>query len=100
MTELREFHIEKAAIEWLQQMGYCYTHGAEIERDAHTVVLEEELQNFISKKYRQLPPEVIKEAAKEFSNNVGADLDHRNRDFHLKLTKGIDISWKVKDQEF
>ena len=99
MTELREFHIEQAAIEWLQQMGYEYTHGASINRDVRTVVLEDVLQQFIAKKYPQLPALMVKEAAKEFTNNQGADLTYRNRNFHLKLTKGIDISWKENDKE-
>ena len=94
MSELKEFHIEQAAIEWLQQMGYVYRHGASIIRDARSVVLEDELMQFIAKTYPSLPADMVKEAAKEFTNNAGADLDYRNRDFHLKLTKGIDISWK------
>ena len=99
MTELKEFHIEQAAIEWLKQMGYAYVPGGEITRDVRSVVLEDELQSFIRKTYPQLPAEMVIEASKEFTNNTGADLDYRNRDFHLKLTKGIDISWKTKDKE-
>ncbi len=94
MSELKEFHIEQAAIEWLQQMGYVYQHGASITRDARSVVLEDELMQFIARTYPSLPADMVKEAAKEFTNNTGADLEYRNRDFHLKLTKGIDISWK------
>lgn len=97
MSGLREYHIEMAAIEWLQQLGYAYQPGGEIVRNIRTVVLEDELQDFISNKYKDIPSDMVKEAAKEFTNNVGADLDYRNRDFHLKLTKGIDISWKDKN---
>lgn len=96
MTDLREFHVEQAAIEWLQKMGYQYTHGASISRDVRGVVLEDVLRDFIAKQYPQLPSEMVTEATKEFINNAGADLEYRNRDFHLKLTKGIDISWKDK----
>jgi type I restriction enzyme, R subunit len=99
MTELKELHIEKAAIEWLLQMGYMYNHGTEYNRDVRTVVLENELQNFISKKYPQLPEDIVKEAAKEFTNNSGSDLEYRNREFHLKLTKGIDISWETQSEK-
>jgi type I restriction enzyme R subunit len=99
MRDLKEFHIEQAAIEWLQKIGYTYQHGGEINRDVRSVVLEDVLQEFIAKKYPQLPADMVKEGAKEFTNNVGADLDYRNRNFHLKLTKGIDISWKEKDKD-
>ena len=50
----------------------------------------------IAKIYPTLPSDMLKEADKEFTNNVGADIDYRNRDFYLKLTKGIDISWKKR----
>jgi len=99
MTELKEFHIEQAAIEWLKQIGYAYLPGGEINRDVRSVLLEDELQKFIAKKYPQLPAEIVVEASKEFTNNAGADLVYRNRAFHLKLTKGIDVSWKVNGQE-
>lgn len=95
MTILKEFDIEQAAIEWLQQHGYTHQHGGSIERDARTVVQEDVLLQFISKKYPQLPLEVAKEAVKEFTNNAGTDLDYRNRSFHLKLTKGIDITYNA-----
>lgn len=100
MTELKEFHIEQAAIQWLQQMGYEYQHGSEFTRDVRSVVLEDVLQQFIARKYTSLPPDMLIEATKQFTNNQGADLDYRNRSFHLKLTKGIDISWKQQDKEF
>lgn len=100
MTDLKEFHIEQAAIEWLEKLGYAYKRGSDLNREVRQVVLENELQNFIANKYPQLPAEMVKEAAKEFTNNVGADLDYRNRDFHLKLTKGIDISYKMDGKEY
>lgn len=99
MTDLKEYHIEKAAIEWLEQLGYEYKPGSDIERDVRSVVIESELYAFIEKKYTKLPKEEIKEVVKEIINNAGADLDYRNRDFHLKLTKGIDISYKIKGGE-
>lgn len=95
MSELKEMHIEQAAIEWLQQMGYEYKHGSSFSRDVRSVVLEDELQHFIAKQYPQLPADMVKEASKEFTNNLGADLDYRNRNFHLKLTKGIDVSYNT-----
>lgn len=94
---MKEYHVERAAIEWLQQMGYSYKHGAEFPRDVRTVVLEDVLNNFINEKYKTLPPDIAKDVVKQFSNNSGADLDYRNRNFHLKLTKGIDVSWKDKN---
>lgn len=91
---LKEVNIENAAIEWLQSLNYAYQHGSEIERDFNTVVLEEHLSHFIAQKYPHLPLPVQQQALKEFTSNQGANLEYRNRSFHLKLAKGIDISWK------
>lgn len=99
MTGLKELHIEQAAIEWLQAMGYDYLPASSLNRNVKSVVLIDELESFLSKKHPQLPEAVVKETAKEFTNNAGNDLDYRNRNFHLKLTKGIDISYKVEGKE-
>src|SRR5450759_562738 len=91
---LVESDIELAAIEWLQESGWRYIHGTEIHRPPKKVVLEPLLKDFLQKKYPHLPEKIINEALQVFLYNTGGDLDNRNRDFHLKLSKGIDIYWK------
>lgn len=91
---LKENDIEVAAIDWLKQLGYSYKHGNELDRDLKKVVLEEHLASFIAKQYPDMPNMAQKQAVGEFSSNVGADVFYRNRDFHLKLAKGIDVAWK------
>ncbi len=90
---LIENDVELAAIEWLQGLGYSYTEGASIHRNTRKVVLEDRLRSFIERQYPHLPPAVVAELIQEFTYNKGADLDIRNRDFHLKLSKGIDWPW-------
>jgi type I restriction enzyme, R subunit len=94
MTELKELHIEQAAIEWLQELGYEYKPASEIVRSLNCVVLEDELRSFIETRYPQLPNDVLNDAVKQFTNNAGTELVYRNREFHLKLTKGFDVNWK------
>ena len=91
---LVESNIEQAAIEWLQEVGWHYIHGTEIHRPLKKVVLESILKDFLHKKYRHLPEKTITEALQTFLFNTGGDLHNRNHDFHLKLSKGIDICWK------
>src|SRR3990172_5774284 len=97
IIKLTESDLEEAAIEWFRELGYGYTHGSEIERPLKKVVLESRLRAFLSNTYPNIPNDKIEEALKEFISNDGIDLDHRNRDFHLKMSKGIDVSWKEKD---
>jgi len=91
---LKEINIENAAIEWLQKQGYGYQHGSEMERDLKQVVLADRLLDFLEKRYNHLPQKVLAEVLWEFVSNKGMDLHYRNREFHRKLSKGIDISWK------
>lgn len=89
-----EATIEQATIEWLQDLKYTHLDGAELPQNHKDVVLKDQLLAFIEKQYPQLPKEIQQLAVAEFTNNVGADLDHRNRTFHLKLTKGIDYNYE------
>lgn len=89
-----EATIEQATIEWLQDLKYTHLDGAELPQNHKDVVLKDQLLAFIEKQYPQLPKEIQQLAVAEFTNNVGADLDHRNRTFHLKCTKGIDYNYE------
>src|SRR5437762_1664779 len=91
---LVESDIEIAAIDWLKQAGWRYMEGAEVHRPLKKVVLEELLEKFLRTKYSHLPEKTLSEALQHFLYNAGGDLHNRNRDFHIKLSKGIDISWK------
>lgn len=96
MTELIEITVQKAAIQWLQAMGYIHKEGNTLNRDLKKVVLLEDLQAFLQSTYSSLPVTAINEAIDAFTQHEGMDLDHRNRDFHRKLTQGVSISWKDK----
>lgn len=96
LSNLVEEHVELAAIDWLKDLGYTHVEGATIHRNFRKVVLEDRLRGFLERQYRHLPAEVITEVMHQFLFNEGADLDVRNRDFHIKLSTGIDIAWKDK----
>jgi type I restriction enzyme, R subunit len=96
---LAESDVEQAAIEWLQGLNYTYIHGSELHRPIKEVVLIDNLEKFITTNYRQLSKKEIQELLTLFLNNEGLELDYRNRDAHLKITKGIDYHWKDKNGE-
>ncbi len=91
---LNESTIQNAAIEWLTALGYTHKPGNSLARDAKKVVLEEELRSFLGSTYPDVPTSAIQEAMAAFTQHEGMDLDHRNRDFHRKMTQGISISLK------
>ena len=94
MQNLLEITVEKAAIEWLEQLGYSYKHGNELQRELKKVVLEEELRTFLSAAYPDVPATAIQEAMSLFIQQESIDLHTRNREFHLKLSKGVAVTWK------
>ena len=94
MSNLLEITVEKAAIEWLEQLGYRYQHGNELQRESKKVVLEEELRSYLSAAYSDVPAMAIQEAMSSFMQQESIDLHLRNQEFHLKLSKGIAVTWK------
>ncbi len=89
-----EITVQKAAIECLKELGYTYKEGNSLQRDLKKVVLEEDLREFLVSSYPGVPGTAINEALSAFTQHEGMDLDHRNRDFHLKMTQGVSITWK------
>jgi type I restriction enzyme, R subunit len=94
MTEMIEITVQKAAIEWLQALGYTHNEGNSLKRDLKKVVLGDDLRTFLQTTYADVPATAINEAMAAFTQHEGMDVDHRNRDFHRKLTQGISVSWK------
>ncbi len=94
MTELIEITVQKAAIEWLQELGYTHHEGNSLKRELKKVVLEDDLRAFLQTTYSDIPATAINEAMAAFIQHEGMDPDYRNRDFHRKLTQGISVSWK------
>jgi len=92
---LREITVQKAAIEWLQGLGYTHQEGNSLKRDLKKVVLEADLRVFLNSTY-DVPPTAINDAMAAFTQHEGMDLDHRNRDFHRKMSQGVSVSWKDK----
>jgi type I restriction enzyme, R subunit len=94
MSSFIEHTVQKAAIAWLQQLGYAYQEGNSLSRDLKKVVLEEDLRHFLQTTYPEVPATTINEAMAAFTQHEGMDTDHRNRDFHRKMTQGYTVSWK------
>jgi type I restriction enzyme R subunit len=92
---LAESDIETAAIEWLlEDKRFQYHYGPDIHRSYKKAVLEQVFVNYINERYKHVPAKILAEVQQEFLYQAGADLHLRNHNFHLKLSKGIDKTWK------
>ena len=94
MKDMIEITVQNAAMEWLQDLGYTRKEGNRLTRDLKKVVLEDDLRSFLVKTYPNVPATAINEAMVAFTQHLGMDTDHRNRDFHRKMTQGISVIWK------
>jgi len=94
MKDMIEITVQKAAIEWLQDLGYTHKEGNALTRDLKKVVLENDLRSFLVKTYPNVPATAINEAMAAFTQHFGMNTDHRNRDFHRKMTQGVSVIWK------
>jgi type I site-specific restriction-modification system R (restriction) subunit len=100
MSKLLENTVEQAAIQWLEDQGYRYIPGPEIERWSNKrVILYDALRQFLRQTYKDIPHLELEEAIIQFTHAEGQDLDYRNRDIHRKITMGIDISWKENEKD-
>jgi len=97
MMKMMEHTVQQAAIDWLGEQGFEYRTGNELHRDLKEVVLEEELSAFLFSRYPDVPKAALNEALHTFTQHEGMDVHHRNWDFHKKLSQGISITWKDKD---
>jgi type I restriction enzyme, R subunit len=92
---LAESDIETAAIEWLlEDKRFQYHYGPDIHRSHKKAVLENVFANYLKERYKHVPAKILAEVQQEFLYQAGADLHLRNHAFHLKLSKGIDKTWK------
>lgn len=86
-----ETEFELTTIERLEQIGYGYCHGTDLERDLDEVVLQDVLRRSLVARYPNLQESVINEAVVRFARPDGVDTIRRNMAFHKDLTRGIEV---------
>jgi len=90
-----ETDFEKTTIDRLGLLGYNYANGGDLERPLEEVVLRDRLQDALATRYPDLPPDALEEAVRRFAIPEGADTLRRNMNFHLALTRGIELRVEV-----
>lgn len=86
-----ESEFELATIARLEQLGYKYTPGIELDRPPEEVVLRRRLRNFLASQHRDLPDAAIELAVIHFIRPEGVDMLRRNMAFHERLVRGYEL---------
>lgn len=92
-----ESTFELTTLQRLDALKYQHVFGMDIERPHDEVVLRDVLRNFLSDRYKDLPPSAIELAVRLFSKPEGVDTLHRNLAFHQMLTRGLELKVEFPD---
>lgn len=95
---INENTLEQAIISELQDKGYEYAYGPDIERDYQEVILEDTFCSSIAKINKDITQQIIAEAYKAIKNLGLLRLEERNEAFHKYLIEGVPVPYKKGDE--
>ncbi len=95
---VNENTLEQAIISELQDKGYEYVYGPEIERDYHEVILHDSFDAALSSINPGITQDILDEAYKSVKNLGPLKLEELNASFHKYLIEGVPIPYH-KDGE-
>ncbi|RAL21424.1 DEAD/DEAH box helicase [Thermoflavimicrobium daqui] len=108
MSNFYESELEKAVLEWFEELHYEVQYGPNIapesdyrERDEYSdVILQGRLREALSRINPRFSNEVIEEAIRKVSIPQSPDLLVNNQAFHQMVTDGIDVQVRQEDGSF
>ena len=100
-----ESHLEEAALEWFEELGYEVVFGPDIAPDGDyperedygDVVLVERLREALTRINPKLPGDAIEDAVRQIMIPQSPSLIMNNKAFQKMLTDGADVSVKQSD---
>ena len=98
MVAVNENTLEQAIIAELQQKGYEYLYGPDIDRDYHEVILEDCFRSSMININPDITQEILSEAYKPIKNLGLLKLEELNASFHKFLVEGVPVPYQ-KDGE-
>ena len=95
---VNENTLEQAIISELQEKGYEYIYGPDLDRDYHDVILEEIFYAAMFKINSDITKEIVLEAYKEIKNLGILKMEELNASFHKYIIEGVPVPYQ-KDKE-
>ena len=87
----KESNVEEAIIEQLQELGYGYQYGPEIERDYKEPILKEVFYDSLYKINKDITEDIADEVYRKVRNFRNVDLVEANYEFYHMLYAGVEI---------
>lgn len=100
MYNFAEAELEKAALDWFNELGYEKAFGPDLspeskcpERTKYSdVILEERLMEALQRINKDIPTEGLEEAFRKIKIPQNPSLIVNNKEFHRMITDGIDVT--------
>ncbi|MBD5555697.1 MAG: type I restriction endonuclease subunit R [Roseburia sp.] len=94
-----EKNYENSIIELFEEMGYTHVYGPDIERDFHSPLYDEVLEDYIVRLNPELSKDAIADALYKLRNFENGELIQKNELFMDYLQNGIPVRFFVKGEE-
>ncbi|MFW0895209.1 type I restriction endonuclease subunit R [Gardnerella sp. Marseille-Q9179] len=94
-----EADYENSIIELFQNMGYRYVYAPDLERDFHSPLYEEELNDALFRLNPRASKHAISEALRKIKNFENAELVQKNELFMNYLQNGVEVKYFEDGEE-
>ena len=89
-----ESQFELTTIERLEQLGYRWLPGPDIEREPDDVILRDVLRASLAHRYPMLTHSALDEAVAKTTRPEGVDTLRSNLEFHRRLVGGFEVFYE------
>ena len=87
----KESNVEEAVIEQLQELGYEYKYGPDIERDYKEPILKDVFYDSLYKINKDITEDIADEVYRKVRNFRNVDLVEANYEFYHMLYAGVEV---------
>ncbi|MGX3066597.1 type I restriction endonuclease subunit R [Ursidibacter arcticus] len=104
---INENTIEQACLQFLQELGWSYTHGSTINADGENpwrlrtdeVIFRSVLREAVERLNPQLPPATVDEVVALVCKTDITDLTERNQQAYRYLREGVRVEYRENDEQ-
>ncbi|WP_066718918.1 type I restriction endonuclease subunit R [Clostridium sp. Marseille-P299] len=90
--------LEQIVIEELQNLGYDYQYGPDLERDYHEVLITELFEEAMFRINPSITHDIVEQAFQMIKNLGLVKLEELNATFHKYLIEGVPIAYRDGDE--
>lgn len=95
---INENTLEQVIISELQEKGYEYLYGPEIDRDYHEVIIKDYFESAMFKINPGITVEIVEETYKIIKNLGLLKLEDMNAAFHKYLIEGVPVAYRLNGE--